>query len=172
MDHQARRLSSMGFFKRFFGQMSEVGAMAKADVVASLVPADALYVTIGPIAVLPDVWAFNGGERGSVYGKDLGYLPASYRQEIAYLVRTPDRLMVIERSGPRWSCGIDRITDLDGHRRGGFLVWTSGREGLAVGPQTPVEVPPGASFRTPRGMMNLFIGWDQELMPYGVRRHF
>ncbi|MEV4638733.1 hypothetical protein AB0J80_15415 [Actinoplanes sp. NPDC049548] len=175
MDHQARRLTMKritGFFKRFFGQIGELREMAKADVVASLVPADALYVSIGPIAVLSDVWAFNGGKPGAVYGQDLGYLPARYRQEIAFLVHTPHRLAVIERSGPRWSIPISQITDLDGHRRGGFLVWTNSREGLAVGPQTPVEVPPGASFRTPGGMMNLFIGWDAELMPYGVRRHF
>jgi hypothetical protein len=146
--------------------------MARADTVASLVPADAQYVTVGPIAVLPDVRSFNKGEPGSRYGLGLGYLPAEYRQEIAYLVRTGDRLAVIERSGPRWSCPINQLTDLDGHRRGGFLVFTSSPEGLAVGPQTPVQVPPGASFRTPSGMKNLFIGWDEELMPYGVRRHF
>ncbi|GGQ50582.1 hypothetical protein [Couchioplanes azureus] len=163
-----------GFFKRYFGQMAEVPAMARAETVASLVPADAQYVTVGPVAVLPDVWVFNGGKPGTRYGLGLGYLPARYQQEIAYLVRTADRLAVVARSGPRWSCPLTDLTDLDGHRENGFLVFTKNREGLAVGSQTPVIVPPGASFRTlaPYKWTNLFLGWDEELMPFGVRRHF
>ncbi|MET8151826.1 hypothetical protein ACIBSW_16850 [Actinoplanes sp. NPDC049668] len=160
------------FFKRFFGQMGAVSDLARSDTVVSLVPVDAQFVTVGPIAVLPDVRSFNRGEPGSVYGVDLGYLPAKYQQEIALLVRTHDRLAVIERSGPRWSCPINHITDLDGHRRGGFLVFTSRPEGLAVGSQTPVQIPPGASFRTVHGVTDLFRGWDQELTPFGIRRHF
>ncbi|MEU7903746.1 hypothetical protein [Actinoplanes sp. NPDC049118] len=161
-----------GFFKRFFGQMAALPEMARSDTVASLVPTDAQYVTVGPIAVLPDVWQFNNGAPGTVYGRDLGYLPAKYHQEIAYLVRTHDRLAVIERAGPRWSCPTVHITDLDGHRGGGFLVFTRGAEGLAIGPQSPVQVPPGYSFRTVRGVTNLFLGWDSELTPFGIRRHF
>jgi hypothetical protein len=160
-------------FKRFFGQMGAVADLARSDMVTSLVPADAQYVTVGPIAVLPSVRLFRGGEAGgSRYGRDLGYLPAGARQEICLLVLTPDRLTVLERSGVRWSSDIAAVTDLDGHRRGGFLVYTSRSDGLAVGQQTPIEVPPGARFRTVAGMTNVFCGWDEVLAPFGVKRHF
>jgi hypothetical protein len=159
--------------KRFFGQMGEVSDLARADRVASLVPDGARYVTVGPITVLPDVRAFNEGEPGQARrGVDLGYLPARFRQEIALLVLTRDRLAVVERPGLYWSCDLTRVTDLDGRRAGGFLVFTSGVEGVAVGPQTPVEVPPGAGFGTVSGRTNLFGGWDEALAPHGVRRHF
>jgi hypothetical protein len=153
--------------------MGAVPELARADVVASVVPVDARYVTLGPIAVLPDVRSFNRGEAGrGWYGRDLGYLPAGSRQEIALLVLTGDRLAVVERAGLRWSSDIAQVTALDGHRRGGFLVFTSTAEGLAVGQQTPVQVPPGARFATVRGMTNVFSGWDQMLAPFGVERHF
>jgi hypothetical protein len=158
--------------RRFFGQIGAVPEMARADRVASLVPANARYVTVGPIAVLPDVRSFNGGPPGEARrGTDLGYLPASYRQEIALLVLTGDRLIVAGPAGPRWSCKPARVTDLDGRRAGGFLIFTTGPDGLAIGSQTPVAVPPGAGFRTLSGMTNLFSGWDTELGRYGARVH-
>src|SRR4051812_5158001 len=142
--------------RRFFGQMGAVSEIARADLVGSLVPADARYVTVGPIAVLPDVRSFNHGEPGQARrGTDLGYLPASFRQEIALLVLTADRLMVVQRTGPQWSRELGRITDLDGRRRSGFLVFTTESDGLAVGTQTPVQIPAGAGFRTVSGMTNL-----------------
>ncbi len=166
----------MGFtesMRRFFGQMAAVPDMARAEVVAHLVPAGARYVTVGPIAVLPDVRAFNGGEPGAgPRGLDLGYLPAGFRQEVALLVLTGDRLLVVGRSGPRWECETGHLIAVDGGRRGGFLVFTRGPQGLAVGQQTPVQVPPGASFGTVRGMTTIFSGWDTMLAPYGVQRHF
>src|SRR4051794_24101165 len=153
--------------------MGDVSQLAAADVVASLAPPDARYVTVGPVAVIPDVRSFNHGEPGSGrYGRDLGYLPAALGQEIALLVLTHDRLAVIERSGERWSRKAREVTHLDGRRRGGFLMFTSYPDGLAVGQQTPVELPPGAEFETVRGMTNLFTGWDPALAPFGAQTHF
>ncbi len=151
--------------RRFFGEMGAGQAIP--------VPAGARYVTVGPVAVLPDVRAFNGGEPGdSPYGHDLGYLPKEYGQEIALLVLLPDRLAVAGAQGVRWSCDVTHVTALDAHRRGGFLVFTARAEGLAVGQQTPVPVPPGAGFTTISGMTNVFSGWDRALAPYGVPHHF
>ncbi|GAB1690657.1 hypothetical protein [Krasilnikovia sp. M28-CT-15] len=158
--------------KRFFGEMATVPDLARSGTVAALVPADAQYVTVGPIAVLPDVRAFNRGAPGTRYGRDLGYLRSGTGQQIALLVLTRDQLVVIGSAGLRWSCQLTEVTDLDGHRKGGFLVFTSRPEGLAVGQQTPVQVPPGAGFRTVHGMTNLFSGWDAALAPFGVRHQF
>jgi hypothetical protein len=161
--------------KRLFGQLAAVSELARADRVAALVPNDAQYVTVGAIAVLADARQFNGGEPGrAAYGRDLSHVPQrdGLRQDIALRVLTRAQLLVIEASGVRWSTDIAQVTDLDGHRRSGFLVFTRATDGLAVGQPTPVEVPPGAEFRTIRGMTNLFGGWDEVLAPFGVQRHW
>src|SRR5690349_13063512 len=123
-------------FKRFFGQMGDVHELARGDRVAGLVPDDASYVTVGPVAVLPDARAFNGGDAGRAgYGRDLGYLPEGQglQQHVALLVLAGRRLRVIEAAGERWSVDANQVTDLDGHRRGGFIVFTRQMAGLAVG---------------------------------------
>lgn len=156
---------------RFLGQMSQVGELATAAEVARLVPPTAEYVSCGPVRVVPDVVAFNRGAAGrGRQGRDLGFLDE--QQRIALLVLADDRLRVIESTGESWSRAVRTLTDVDAHRGGGFLVFCDDGSGLAVGTQTPVQLAPGSSTDTPRGMTNAFSGWDAVLAPYGVQRHF
>lgn len=157
--------------ERFFGQMSQVTALADLESVSRLVPPSAQYVTSGPVAVLEDVAGFNHGPPGQGrQGRDLGYLGA--QQHVALLLLADQRLRVVGPSGELWSCQVASITDLDAHRDAGFLVFLQDNTGLAVGTQTPVQVPPGFTFATSRRMTNALSGWDEVLAPYGVARHW
>lgn len=163
------------WLRHFFGQMVAIPGLASAERVAALIPADAEYVTVGPVLVLLDARAFVAGSPGrGPYGRDLGFVPDGdgQRQEISLLVLAGRRLCVISPAGERWSSDVSLITDLDGHRRSGFVVLTRSGGGIAVSTQTPVEVPTGASWHTVSGMTTLFSGWDEVLAKYGVRSHW
>lgn len=157
------------------GPMAAVRDLARADRVAALVPPDTEYVTVGLFKILPDAWAFVGRVPGSEpYRYDFGLLPTAGDQPrgVGLLVLAGRRLSVVGAAGERWSSDVSHITDLDGHRHSGFVVLTLGPGGLAISTQSAVEVPSGASWRTVRGMTNLFSGWDTALAPHGVQVHW
>ena len=81
-------------------------------------------------------------------------------------------MSVLDRSGERWGVDPARITDLDGHWHTGFVIITGDGPGVALSFQSGVDVPPGARWRTVRGMTNSFSAWDEVLRPYGPRVHW
>jgi hypothetical protein len=167
----------MGLTSRLRAMLGTLGSgpeLARAERVAALIPADSEYVTLGTFQVLPDARAFVGGTPGTApYRYDFGPAPSADAlvQEVGLLVLAGRRLRLVDSSGERWSVDCAQLTDLDGHRHSGFVVVTSAVDGLAVGIQTPVEVPPGVAWRTVGRVSNVFGGWDQALSPYGVHVH-
>lgn len=166
----------MGWGERlatFFSPMAQAPSLAAADTVRRLVPGSAEYVTAGPVVVLPDAAAFVGGPPGQGgQGRDLGAVPdqGAGPQQLALLVLAGRRLCAIAEQGEVWSTDVRAVTALDAHRRSGFVIFLRDGSGLAVGTQTPVQVPSGASFSTVRGVTNALSGWDTVLEPYGVQR--
>ena len=155
--------------------MAAVPQLARAEQVAAVVPPDAEYVTAGLFLLLPDALGFVGGVPGrQPYRRAFGRLPvpADPPEEAGFLVLRGQRLSVLDRSGERWGVDPSRITDLDGHRHSGFVIITEEGPGVALSFQCGVEVPPGARWRTVRGMTNLFSDWDEVLRPFGPRVHF
>ena len=161
---------------RFFGQLGAVSELAEIQSVARLVAPDSIYVTVGPITALPDALAFIGGAPGAgPMGADLGWVQSRSRHlhtEVGLLMLRPNHLEAINERGAFWTAPVADVSDLDGHRRSGFVVVTRSGSGLAIGTQTPVEIPPGAHWRTTSGWTNAFSGWDAELGRYGVRTHW
>lgn len=154
----------MGFLSRFFGDIGGVRRLAQQDVVAQLLPADATYVTTGVVTCLPDVADFNSGGPGQgPWGRDLGMLPSQYESAPVLLIATPRDLIALNEHGTLRSYRLDEISALDAHRNGGFLVFTSSSDGLAVSQQTPVQVPPGYAAKTHPRMSNAFGGWEKVL---------
>lgn len=167
----------MGWADRLRGLLGPLTAgsgLGRVECTSALVPVEAEYVTLGQVRLLPDARAFVGGTPGSQpYRYDFGLTPAQTEPDpYGLLVLAGRRLRVIGPAEELWSTAVEHITDLDGHRHGGFVVLTHGQQGLAVSTQVPVEVPPGARWRTMRGMTNLFGGWDELLAPYGARIHW
>lgn len=169
----------MSFFselKRFFSEFSEVPAMAKVDEVARQVPQNVMYVTIGPALVLADAASFL---YKTAKNQNLGYLPEvahfaapGYSQKIYYLAHDGANIMLIREGGIQFATPIANISEVKAYMRGGFVVSLHDGRGLAVATQTPINVPPNATYRTVSGMTNAFSGWDNELAPLGVKFSF
>ncbi len=162
-------------FREMLGPMAAVPQLARADQVAAVVPPDAEYVTAGLFLILPDALAFVGGVPGrQPYRHQFGRppVPASPPDEAGLLVLRGQRLSLLDRSGERWGVDASRITDLDAHRHTGFVVITRDGSGLALSWQSPVEVPPGARWRSAGRMTNSVSGWDEVLEPFGARVHW
>jgi hypothetical protein len=163
------------WLRDLLGPMSAVSDLARAQRVAALVPTETEYVTVGLVHLLPDAWGFVGGVPGrGPYRYDFGLVPNTNGQpkEVGLLVLASQRLRVIGPTGERWSIEVSQLTNLDGHRHSGFVVLTREPGGIAVGNQSPVEVPPGTSWQTARRVTNVFGGWDKALAPYGVQVHW
>ncbi len=155
--------------------MAAVPQLARAEHVAAVVPPDAEYVTVGLVKLLPDALGFVGGVPGQQpYRRVFGTPPVtdSRPEDAALLVLRGQRLSVLDRGGERWGVDCFQITDLDAHRHNGFVVITRDGSGLALSFQAPVEVPPGARWRTVQGMTNVYSGWNEVLRPYGPRVHW
>ena len=161
--------------REMLAPMAAVPELGRAEHVAALVPPDAEYVTGGLFTILPDARAFVGGVPGrQPYRYKIGGPPGpeSTPMEAGLLVLRGQRLSVLDRNGERWSVEASEITDLDGHRHSGFVVLTRNGPGLALSWQSPVEVPPGARWRTVPGMTNALSGWDKVLRPFGAAVHW
>lgn len=155
--------------------MTAAHQLTGAEQVRAVVPPDAVYVTAGLYLVLPDALAFVGGVPGrQPYRRKFGAPPAApdSPERPGLLVLRGQRLSVLDHSGERWGVDASRITDLDAHRHTGFVVITRDGPGLALSWQSPVEVPPGAMWRSAGRMTNSVSGWDAVLKPFGARVHW
>ncbi len=171
----SRRASSRFWGGRRAGYAAGTAALATAERVAGLVPPDAVYVTASAVMPLDDAQHFQGGAPGDHgYGDDLDYIPVHHgvRQERALLVLARGRLLVISADGERWSRRVAALTDLDGHRRSGFVLIAADGSGIAAATPTPVQVPAGARFRTVPPVSSAFGGWNAVLAEHGVRVHW
>lgn len=170
---------TMGFItelKRFFSEMIEVSKMAHADAATRQIPDDAQYVSVGPILVLGDVDSFLHRTKGF---QKLGFLPEmmhfaapGYGQQIYYLVINSNSLMLVREGAVQYTTPISAIAEAQAYLRGGFVISLANGQGLAVATQTPVTIPPGATYSTVSGVTNIFSGWDKELTARGVNCKF
>lgn len=169
----------MSFFsdlKRLFSQMPELPRMARAEATSRGIPSSAKYVTIGPVLVLGDVLSFLYQTKGH---QRLGFLPEmmkfaapGYSQRIYYLVLDETNLMLTRDGSIQFSTPISTISEAVAYLGGGFVVSFTNGQGLAVATQTPVTIPPNATYRTVSGITNNFSGWDKELLVYGINCKF